>query len=195
MITFRSDPKEAPLASRRTGWRSIFIGLAVALVVVVAAGFLNARSFDGGSTPPALATSARIPVTLPDGRRALLRDLIRPGVPTVINLWASWCGPCRSEAPYLAELRRRYGREQLNLVHLNVRDSDSSRQDRADFLIAAGLPPEYAVLADTQIAELTNATDNLVPRTIVFDKAGVPIATITGFKPMALARISGLVSR
>ncbi|HMO45581.1 MAG TPA: TlpA disulfide reductase family protein [Rubrivivax sp.] len=44
---------------------------------------------------PALALAA------PDGRSAELRELAH-GQPTVINLWASWCAPCRTELPAFA---------------------------------------------------------------------------------------------
>ncbi|UVO51940.1 TlpA family protein disulfide reductase [Sphingomonas sp. SUN019] len=190
-----SDPVASRSSKRRKVWLRIAGGLALVLLALVAAGVLRARSFDSGPPPPSLAVSGQLPITLPDGRRAHLRDMIRPGIPTVINLWASWCGPCRSEAPRLAELRR-YGRNQLNLVHLNVRDAASSAQDRADFLTAVGLPSSsYAVLDDGRIGELTSAANSLIPRTIVFDGSGTPIATITGYKPLALARIKELVSR
>ncbi|GAA1590877.1 hypothetical protein GCM10009789_50860 [Kribbella sancticallisti] len=39
----------------------------------------------------------------PDIRLADLRG------PLVVNVWAQWCGPCRDEAPYLAELQKRAG--------------------------------------------------------------------------------------
>ena len=39
----------------------------------------------------------------PDTRLSDLRG------PLLINVWAQWCGPCREEAPYLAELHRKAG--------------------------------------------------------------------------------------
>ena len=53
----------------------------------------------------------------------------------------------------------------------------------------------YAVLSDNQIRSLTRAADNLIPRTLLFDRRGEPIAAIKGYKPLALARIDGFVSR
>ena len=50
----------------------------------------------GGSAVPQLAFDC-----LGGGSLDLSRA---PGVPTVVNLWASWCGPCRDELPLLQEL-------------------------------------------------------------------------------------------
>ena len=44
--------------------------------------------------------------------------------PVVLNVWASWCVPCRSEAPLLSKASRRYDGE-VRMVGLNVRDSPS----------------------------------------------------------------------
>jgi thiol-disulfide isomerase/thioredoxin len=42
---------------------------------------------------------------LGDGPAVRLRDL--RGTPLIVNVWAQWCGPCRAEAPYLADLAKR----------------------------------------------------------------------------------------
>ena len=137
---------------------------------------------------------AHIPVTLPDGRRATIGDSIRPGLPTVITLWASWCGPCRTEAPKIAALRRRFGSDKLNLLYLNIRDDSAAPQDRAAFITDAGMAPNaYAVLDAAHVGLLTRDARNLIPRTYMFDRSGTPVALIIGYKPLALDRIAGLI--
>ncbi len=191
MTIFRSSP----LDGRRRGRRWLGYAVIIFIALAGAARFLMLRAFDSGPLQPALTTISRLPVTLPDGHPALLGDTIKPGVPTVITLWASWCGPCRREAPKIAELRRRFSSDTLNLIYLNVRDAAASREDLASYMAKYGMAPDgYAVLADERIAALTNASDIYIPRTLIFDRSGKAVAKITGYKPFALDRIKGLVT-
>jgi thiol-disulfide isomerase/thioredoxin len=170
-------------------------GATLLIAILAGARLLMLRSFDNAPLPPRLEVIARSPVTLPDGRRAVIGDGLKPGVPTIVALWASWCGPCQQEAPHLAELRRRYGKEGLNLVYLNVRDPGASRSDLTSYMREHGLPPAgYAVLADDRIAALTNVPDRLIPRMLVYDRTGEPLGTVTGYNPFAMSRIAGLIA-
>jgi thiol-disulfide isomerase/thioredoxin len=155
----------------------------------------TARSFDSGSLQPSLQEISKIIVDLPNGKPATLGAMVRPGVPTVISLWATWCTPCVKEAPEIAALRRRFGADRLNIILLNVRDGFATDQERAAFVLKAGLrPDEYAVLAsDSHIKMLTNAPDVAIPRLLLFDKTGMPVGRITGYRPAALARVSEIV--
>ena len=189
MTTFRS---KAP-RNRRRIW-PWFAGAAGVALLLFGGLVLRARSFDLEAQPPLVASSG-LPLTLPDGRAAKLGDLIRPGRPTVISLWASWCGPCRLEAPAIIQLRQRFG-DRINLLYLNVRDETSSTEDLRNFLRGAGLSGiDFARLQTDNIAALTGASNNLVPRTLVYDRAGLPLAAITGYKPFALSRVAGLLQQ
>ena len=44
------------------------------------------------------------------------------GKPLVINVWASWCGPCRAEMGSLERLNRRYGGKQFNVIGVSTDD-------------------------------------------------------------------------
>ena len=57
-----------------------------------------------------------------DGKRLTLVGL--RGKVVIIDFWATWCGPCRDEAPGLVALQRRWGRRGVQLVGISMDDSD-----------------------------------------------------------------------
>ena len=68
--------------------------------------------------------------TDPETIQALLAGSDRP---IVLNVWASWCGPCRSEAPLLRVANDEFG-EQVRFIGVDVRDSqDGARAFIAEF--------------------------------------------------------------
>lgn len=48
------------------------------------------------------------------------------GVITVVNVWGSWCGPCRVEAPVLRQVSQQYDDRGVEFLGLNVRDNDAA---------------------------------------------------------------------
>ena len=44
------------------------------------------------------------------------------GRPLIINVWASWCGPCRAEMGSLERLSRRFGGKQFNIIGISTDD-------------------------------------------------------------------------
>jgi cytochrome c biogenesis protein CcmG, thiol:disulfide interchange protein DsbE len=119
----------------RTFVRNIAVAAgAIALVVAVVIG-INQTSDSGGSdsgnpesaavdydkaladAPPPLAKLyAKGDALIPGGLDALHAQLdgVR-GYPAVVNVWASWCGPCRFEFPYFQEAAAKYGDRDLRL--------------------------------------------------------------------------------
>ena len=72
-------------------------------------------------------------VSLKDGQPATLAQAAR-GRPVVVNLWASWCGPCRVEMPDLAEAQRRHP----DIGFLFANQGESAEKVQA-FLARSGL--------------------------------------------------------
>jgi len=78
---------------------------------------------------------------LPGGTTAFERRLAElKGYPAVVNVWASWCGPCRFEFPTLQKLSAAYGKR-VAFLGVNSQDSDSLARE---FLAEAPVPyPSY----------------------------------------------------
>jgi cytochrome c biogenesis protein CcmG/thiol:disulfide interchange protein DsbE len=78
---------------------------------------------------------------LPTSKHAFKEQLTKlKGTPVVVNKWASWCGPCRFEFPYLQRTSTQFGK-QVAFVGLNSGDVD---KDARDFLHRFPVPyPSY----------------------------------------------------
>jgi cytochrome c biogenesis protein CcmG/thiol:disulfide interchange protein DsbE len=84
----------------------------LAVAAVVAIGLTATFTMCGGSGGSgSTATLPASPTALPQVDTADFRTILASlkGRPVVVNVWASWCGPCIREAPGLAQLARTYG--------------------------------------------------------------------------------------
>jgi len=99
------------------------------------------------------------------GRPGLTSAALRDGRPHVVNIFASWCLPCRIEAPQLDALARRG----IPIDGIAVRDRP---QDLARFLATYG-DPFRAIGADTDRRVQMELGSAGVPETFVIDGQGV----------------------
>ena len=58
-----------------------------------------------------------------DGRRISLSDYVGKGHPVVMDVWASWCVPCRKEISNLHKLYQQYHKDGLEIVGVFIKDS------------------------------------------------------------------------
>jgi thiol-disulfide isomerase/thioredoxin len=93
--------------------RSLWVGAALGLGV-----WLGATALTRHYQPVALPELSVI--DLDTGRSALMPQL-SAGKPRVINLWASWCGPCRQEMPMLAAAQQR--EKSVDILFINQGES------------------------------------------------------------------------
>jgi thiol-disulfide isomerase/thioredoxin len=94
------------------------------------------------------------------------------GTPTVINLWASWCAPCREELPLLAKAHRAYG-DKLRIIGV---DFDDSAPDAA-LELAEQSGVTYPLLSDPDSDTKASLKVIGLPQTVFVDAQGTMVAT------------------
>ena len=133
-------------------------------------------AFRVASTPESFADLA---FTAPDGKPMTLADF--SGKSVLLNLWATWCVPCREEMPALDRLQAELGSEEFAVVAVNV---DVRNEERARaFLEDIGVV-NLAFYSDPTLAtfnELKRRGRALgLPATILVDRDGCAIGSIEG---------------
>lgn len=114
---------------------------------------------------------------LGDGPAVSLRRLGR--LPTVLNLWASWCAPCRSEMP---ELQRVYVELKGRVRFLGVNTDDSPRAARETVQITAVSYPSVVDRESALREGLGGVAALGMPTTVLIDADGEIAAVLSGEK-------------
>jgi thiol-disulfide isomerase/thioredoxin len=105
-----------------------------------------------------------------------------------VNVWASWCSPCRAEAPTLAALANKYS--EVAFIGILTRDNPATAEA---FQRRFALP--YPTLIDDSllIGFKGSLPANAIPSTVVIDKAGRVAARISGV--VTVASLTNLIER
>lgn len=111
------------------------------------------------------------------GQRVRLADY--RGRVVLLNLWATWCGPCRVEMPGLENLYRRFRSEGLEILAVSL-DKGSSTDPVQKFVDEYQLSFPVLVDPDGQVEGLYNTFT--IPTTYVIDRKGMVVAEVDGAK-------------
>jgi len=101
------------------------------------------------------------------------------GQVVLLNVWASWCAPCRAEAPTLAALSKKYADAGVQFVGLDTRDSDVSARA---FDEKYGIDYPSVIDRDGQLQLLfaDSLPPQAIPSTLVVDADGKVAARVLG---------------
>jgi thiol-disulfide isomerase/thioredoxin len=117
------------------------------------------------------------------------------GKVVVVNLWATWCGPCVTEMPTLAALQKRYEGTDLVVVPISV-DRKTSIDDVKSFI---GVHPPLPIYNDPTFAIPMKLKILGLPTTIIYDREGREVARVKGEakwdSPEAVALIDHLLKQ
>lgn len=99
------------------------------------------------------------------------------GDPLLLNLWATWCWPCREETPYLQALHEAYSDQGLRVVGLSQDVSGSGTEIRA-FMEEFGVT--YTVLSDPEMVAVDRFGVIGLPATFLVDREGTIRQVVMG---------------
>jgi thiol-disulfide isomerase/thioredoxin len=122
---------------------------------------------------PALAFSA------PDGSRKTLEDF--RGRTVLLNLWATWCVPCRKEMPALNALQEKLGGERFEVVAVNIDTRDPEKpkawlKEHGIDRLGYYADPTARIFQDLKAAGKAFG----MPTTLLIDPAGCELGNLAG---------------
>ncbi|MGA0607697.1 TlpA family protein disulfide reductase [Phenylobacterium sp. VNQ135] len=115
------------------------------------------------------------------------------GKVVVMNVWATWCAPCKIEMPTLAKLQAAYRREPVEVVAVSI-DSESAAA-AAKLFIASNDPLKFYHDREMKLPFKTTPPIPGAPTTIVYGKDGREIGRVAGEADWAGPEARALIDR
>jgi thiol-disulfide isomerase/thioredoxin len=175
----------------------------LAICLVAALGLSSCNSSDETSTvkPAAPAKPGPVAPNNPPMVSASLpadvRDAEMPGINgssiklanysgkvVLVNLWATWCGPCRMETPELVRLHKEYQGKGLTMVGLSTENPEASAELVRDFV--RNFNVDYQIgwaTPQVQIGFMQLTGRNAIPQSFIIGPNGQVLNRFVGFNP------------
>lgn len=99
-----------------------------------------------------------------------------------VNLWATWCGPCRMETPELVRLHKEYQARGVEFVGLSTEDPNTSAQKVRDFLTQYNVGYQVG-WATREVALTLMQGKTTIPQSFIITRDGRLFKKIEGFHP------------
>lgn len=117
-------------------------------------------------------------VTTFDGQTVTLSEVLKEKEMVLINIWATWCGPCRSEFPFMEEAYKQYS-DKVEIIALSCEPTDTD-DVLASFVAELGMT--FKVAQDT-VGIADRFAVSAIPTSIVVDRFGTICFWETGSLP------------
>jgi thiol-disulfide isomerase/thioredoxin len=121
---------------------------------------------------------AKVSGTTIDGKPVSLADY--RGKVVVVNVWGSWCPPCRAEAPMLAAAARDLSKKDVVFLGIDSRDPSEAAARAFVRRFEIPYPSIYDQQGSTLLAFRGTLTLNSIPSTVVVDPRGRVAASVLG---------------
>src|SRR5690349_8318841 len=166
--------------------RIIFTLIVLMLVAVFVGSSCNSNDKTTTITPTSAVYPPVPPVVLETELRAASGSPIKlsdySGKVLLVNLWATWCGPCRLETPELVRLHKEYQSRGVEMVGLSTENPDASAQRVVDFVKAFNV--DYHVgWATPEVALTLMQGRDSIPQSFIITREGRILKRFIGFSP------------
>lgn len=152
--------------------------LVVALFAIAAALISSAviANLSAGAKAPSFTLQAL------DGKTFVLDSNFKaPGKVVVLDIWATWCPPCRAEIPFVIGLQKKYAKKAVTIVGVAI---DQRKSDVDPFVKKMGI--NYTICSDPSAQAVGDKYQvRGIPATYVIDKKGVIRFVHDGFRGAA----------
>jgi cytochrome c biogenesis protein CcmG/thiol:disulfide interchange protein DsbE len=139
--------------------------------------------------PDALLNTA---LTTLDGQALKLSDL--KGKVVVLNLWATWCGPCRREIPDFIKIHEDYAGRGVEVLGITSEDERNTAESVKEFV--GQFKINYKVVwVDATGWEAFLAPRYAIPQTYVLGRDGNLIQKFTGYSPQVATMVRDIADR
>jgi thiol-disulfide isomerase/thioredoxin len=189
-----AEKKEAPAPHEAFWTRTRLLATAVTLCLLALLAASSCNSTDEtANVKPSTSTDSEAVPSLPasvlyaempslTGNAIKLSDYSDKVV--LVNLWATWCGPCRMETPELVKLHKEYGAKGLALVGLSTEDPKYSAEMVKDFVrhFDVDYPIGWAT-RDVKIGFMALSRRDAIPQSFIIARDGRVLDQFVGFSP------------
>jgi thiol-disulfide isomerase/thioredoxin len=102
----------------------------------------------------------------------------------LVNLWATWCGPCRQETPELVKLNKEFRSQGLEVIGLSTENADDSTEQVREFVHTYNV--DYRVgWSGNQVAVALMQGRDAIPQSFVISRSGRIVKRFVGFNALA----------
>ena len=130
-----------------------------------------------------------------DGESVSLNKLLGEGKPVLIDFWATWCGPCRMVIPHLGELYRRYGKDGLIVIGMNLENPAEDQQAVKSFVKRYRMDYQNVFAPHAIYQFFSGMAAARIPYTLVFGPDGRLIWRLVGYSPQMSSALNGAVAK
>jgi thiol-disulfide isomerase/thioredoxin len=185
-------------------WSATRIGLIVSAVILVVA--IAFTFYHGDRTSPTKSAStsnsaeSSIPplpenvmqasISLLDGQKAKLADY--SGKVLIVDLWATWCGPCRQEIPHLVELAKEYKGKGVEVIGLTNENPETDAEMVKEFSKVFNI--NYTIgWADQEMQSGLMRGRQAIPQTLIIGRDGKVLKHYVGFNPRLIPQMKEVI--